>query len=184
MSEQREYFRIQTFARVGLRAVSPEEVELARLRLKQRQAAAPFSSKAIEEAGLPSEHRVVLDLLERVALTLDRIDRRLDDLALAEHSQPPQSIPISLSGSGFSGAFALDVSPGEMVEAQLDLWESGLPLIVVLARAIRVEESPEGHLITAFSFEEIAPDDEERIVQLALRSQSYIIRENRKEERI
>ncbi len=188
MSERREYFRIQTFARVGLRVLSSEEVEQARHRLKHRLQSAVPSSSAIDEPGLSSEHRVALDLLQHIALTLDRIDRRLDQLADGQSAgnrivPPQQPVAITLSGSGFSGPFSLDVSVGEAVEVQLDLWESGLPLITALARAVELEESAEGHMISAFSFEEILPEDQERIVQLTLRSQSHAIRENRMGER-
>ena len=184
MIERREYFRIQTFARVGLRVLSEEEAEQARLRLKARRPSAFVTSATIDESGLSSEHRMALDLMQRIALTLDRIDRRLDEMARAGLSAdgqvlPPQSIDITLSGSGFSGVFSIDVSPGEWVEAQLDLWESGLPLIATLARAVKLEESTEGHMRTSYGFEEILPEDLERIVQLTLRSQSHALRENR-----
>ncbi len=187
MIERREYFRIQTFARVGLRVLSEEEGEQARLRLKSRRPSAFLSSTAIDESGLSSEHRVALDLMLRIALTLDRIDRRLDEMARAGQSADGhllslQPVDITLSGSGFSGQFSLDVSPGELVEAQLDLWESGLPLIGALARIVKLEESAEGHMITAFGFEEILPEDQERIIQLTLRSQSQAIRENKRGE--
>jgi len=185
MSERREYFRIQTFARVGLRVLSEEEGEQVRLRLKSRRPSAFLSSTAIDESGLSSEHRVALDLMLRIALTLDRIDRRLDQMARAgqsadDHVLSLQPIDITLSGSGFSGQFSLDVSPGELVEAQLDLWESGLPLIRALARCVKLEEAAEGHMIIAFGFEEILPEDQERIIQLTLRSQSQALRESKR----
>ncbi len=187
MIERREYFRIQTFARVGLRVLSEEEGEQVRLRLKSRRPSAFLSSTALDESGLSSEHRVALDLMLRIALTLDRIDRRLDEMARVGQSADGhvlslKPVDITLSGSGFSGQFSLDLSPGELVEAQLDLWESGLPLIGTLARVVKLEESTEGHMITAFGFEEILPEDQERIIQLTLRSQSQAIRENKREE--
>ena len=187
MIERREYFRIQTFARVGLRVLSEEEGEQVRLRLKSRRPSAFLSSTAIDESGLSSEHRVALDLMLRIALTLDRIDRRLDEMARVAQSADGhvlslKPIDITLSGSGFSGQFSLDLSPGELVEAQLHLWESGLPLIGTLARVVKLEESTEGHIITAFGFEEIPPEDQERIIQLTLRSQSQAIRENKRGE--
>ncbi len=187
MIERREYFRIQAFARVGLRVLSEEEGEQARLRLKSRRPAAFLSPTAIDESGLSSEHRVALDLMLRIALTLDRIDRRLDEMVRSGQSADGpvlslQPVDITLSGSGFSGQFSLDLSPGELVEAQLDLWESGLPLIGALAHVIKLEASAEGHMITAFVFEEILPEDQERIIQLTLRSQSQAIRENKREE--
>ena len=81
MSEQREYFRIHTFARVGIRILPPEAVEEARLRLKQRHRAAAMSPSAVDESGLAAENRIALDLLQRIALSLDRIDRRLNEFA-------------------------------------------------------------------------------------------------------
>ncbi len=187
MIERREYFRIRTFARVSLCVLPEADVEQARLRLKVRRPSAYLASATIDESGLSAEHRAALDLMQRIALTLDRIDRRLDDMSRAgpdpDHAIPAEPINITLSAAGFSGKFPIDVSPGEMVEVQLDLWESGLPLIGALARVVKLEDSDEGHLITAFVFDELLPDDEERIIQLTLRSQSEAIRENRKEER-
>jgi c-di-GMP-binding flagellar brake protein YcgR len=187
MIERREYFRIRTFARVSLRVLSEEEVEQARLRLKSCRPSAFLSSTAIDESGVLSEHRVALDLMLRIALTLDRIDRRLDEMARSGQSADGhvlslQPVDITLSGSGFSGRFSLDVSPGELVGVQLDLWESGLPLIGALAHVVKLEESAEGHMITAFVFEEILPEDQERIIQLTLRSQSQAIRDNKRGE--
>ena len=188
MSEQREYFRIHTFARVGIRILPPEAVEEARLRLKQRHRAAAMSPSAVDESGLAAENRIALDLLQRIALSLDRIDRRLDEFA-HERQQPDgtvflpaQAILITLSASGFSGPFSVDVSPGDLVEVQLDLWESGLPLITALANVISDQESDNARPTTAFSFEEILAEDQERIVQLTLRSQSQALRESRRGE--
>jgi hypothetical protein len=87
-----------------------------------------------------------------------------------------------LSASGFSGPFSVDVTSGDLVEVQLDLWESGLPLITALAHVINVQESDDGRQITAFSFDEILAEDQERIVQLTLRSQSQALRESRRGE--
>ncbi len=188
MTQRREYFRIRTFARVGLRVLSPEVVEQARLRLKQRHPAPAVSPSTVDESGLSSEHRAALDMLRRIALTLDRIDRRLDEIVHSRRQDEPvplvptEALAITLSGSGFSGPFSLDVSPGELVEVHLDLWDSGLPLITALASAVKIYESEDGRMITAFSFEEILPEDQQRIVQLTLRSQSNGIRESRGEE--
>jgi hypothetical protein len=48
MRQQREYFRIRTFARVGLRVLSPEVVEQARLRLKQRHPTPAVSASTVD----------------------------------------------------------------------------------------------------------------------------------------
>ena len=66
------------------------------------------------------------------------------------------------------------------IRDRLDLWESGLPLIRALARCVKLEEATEGHMIIAFGFEEILPEDQERIIQLTLRSQSQAIRESKR----
>ena len=188
MSEQREYFRISILARVGLRVLPPEAVEEARSQLKQRHPPAAMSPSALDESGLAAENRIALDLLQRIALSLDRIDRRLDEFARERHQPdeagfiPAQAIMITLSASGFSGPFSVDVTSGDLVEVQLDLWESGLPLITALAHVINVQESDDGRHITAFSFDEILAEDQERIVQLTLRSQSQALRESRRGE--
>ena len=62
-----------------------------------------------------------------------------------------------------------------MVEVMVDLWDAGLPLIHALARTVRTQK--EGDLmITALNFEELAPEDLERIVQFSIRYQGQELR--------
>ena len=79
-----------------------------------------------------------------------------------------QEVPIS-------GRTQIDV---ELVEATLDLSESGLPLIPCMALVMGRDEN--GY--TALRFEEIAPEDRERIIQLSLRTQSRELRHERNKE--
>ncbi len=129
----------------------------------------------------------MLDVLQRVAVTLDRMDQRLEDLVRAQRGEDvPSLIPsdpfvISLSASGVSGPFNLDLEPGTPVEVTLDLCDGGTPTIPLLARI--VQSTDEAHrTTTALRFIDILPDDRERIVQLSLRRQSQDLREKRMEE--
>ncbi len=184
--ERREYYRIPAFARVALRRLRPEEYDCARRRVRGLYVPPALGSGAADEAGLSLERRLELELLRRIAMTLDRIDRRLDDALTPPNVMTPSCVgapepmEIRISGSGFAGPIAIDVQPGELVEVDLDLWESGLPRIRAIAETVDADE-PDPR-IKAFRFEELHPEDQERIVRLTLRSQSQELREQRTEE--
>lgn len=128
---------------------------------------------SLEEARLAAEQRALLLALERISVTLARLDRRVEDLVRAQVAGeaplllPEERVEISLSPSGFAGPFDLDVEPGALVEVDLDL--AGLPVIPALARVVRALEG-DADAVLAFSFEECAAEDRERIVELTLRS--------------
>ena len=174
MKERREYFRSQAFARVALRALAPEEVDTIRARLRSRRR----TPIAVDDTRHSAESRALLELMQHMALTLDRIDQKLDSLILGPDAVESsskvefESVEINLSASGFSGKFSLDAPVGTLVEAQVDLWESGAPLITAIARVETIEADPEGGHTTALSFEELLPEDLERLVQLTLRNQT------------
>lgn len=187
MRQRREYFRIRCFARIGLRVLAPEEEPAARARIRGRCIPHAFAPGALEESGLPGEQRLLLGLVRHIALNLDRIERRIDDLARRANgvgsdllaSDAP--VEICLSASGFAGPFGLELSDKALVEVQLDLGDSGLPMISALARIVQPDgEEPTDD--TAFVFEELLPDDRERLVQLVLRSQTLKLREERSGE--
>jgi len=150
-----------------------------RRRLRARQLPAGMRSGGLDEARLSSDQRVLVELLQHLAFSLERIDRRIERLATSD-SPEPEATPaeITLSGTGFSTPTLSDLAKGTWVEATLDLPESGLPLIPCLAEIIGREEN--GY--TALRFEEIAPEDRERIIQLSLRTQSRELRHERNKE--
>ncbi|MCP4003088.1 MAG: hypothetical protein GY725_02715 [bacterium] len=172
--ERREYFRIHAFARVGFRPLAVGDLDSARRRIRARNVPAILSPGSTTEAGLSAERRIELDLLRHIALTLERIDRRMED-TLARRSATALGackyapVEISLSGAGFSGPFELSIDSDELVEVDLDLWESGLPCIPAIARA--VASTAEDPRINSFCFEELHPEDEDQIVRLTLQSQ-------------
>jgi hypothetical protein len=181
MSERREFFRVRTLARVRLRAVSKPEAELLRRSLYARpgEAKLRFASES-EESGA-REWRALEAALHQISLALERIERRLEALerraasgagATAETAGP---LEISLSAAGFAGPFGLELEPDQLVWVELDLCGSGLPPIAALARSVRASASQE----QAFHFEDIHAEDRERIVQLALRLQSQMLRAER-----
>jgi hypothetical protein len=182
--ERRTYFRIRMPARVAIRPVEETSLAEARLRVRSRHVAPPIAPGSLEETRIPPESRATLDVLQRIAITLERIDRRLDDLILVQNDPDAKSqiagdpVVISLSASGFSGPFDLDLESGTAVEVTLDLTEGGIPSIPALARIVRsTRTTPQP--ITALRFIHILPDDRERIVQLSLRRQSQDLRERR-----
>ncbi len=186
MSQRREYFRIRCFARIGLRLLDPQDEPAARGRIRSRCVPRAFAPGVLEESGLAGEQRLTLGLLKYIALSLDRIERRIDgafrradergDLLAA--GGPAE---ICLSATGFAGPFGLDLPNKALVEVQLDLGDAGLPLITALARVIASDET-ESLDDTAFGFVELLPDDRERIVQLTLRSQTQALRKERSGE--
>ena len=141
---------------------------------------------ALEDAHSTSENRAMLELLQHIALTLERIDQRLDsaisDPDKASAKPEFHGLDINLSGSGFAGAFDLDLTLGTFVEAQIDLWDAGIPLIRSVACVRTIHPSDASAPISAFSFEELLPEDLERIVQLTLRAQTQEFRERRQGE--
>ncbi len=186
MSIRREYFRIRCYARVGIRVVDDVEESAARARVRTRSIPRAFAPGELEGQGLPSEQLLALGLMKYIALSLDRIERRIDEVARRAsgvHSDLlscDSPVEICLSAAGFAGPFGLDLPDKTLVEVQLDLNDAGLPPIWALARV--VVQNPDVADDTAFSFEEILPDDRERLVQLALRSQTQAIRKERSGE--
>ncbi len=183
--ERREFFRVEIPARVRLRAVSGDEVESARTRIRTRQVPAAFAPGALEENRIGSEHRLTIGLLRGIALSLERMERSLAELAergvgssgLPEGRRDP--VPLSLSGSGFSGPLAFELVPGSVAEVEIDLLDAGYPLIRALAEQTRGPDIESDPAFAAFRFVEIPDDDRERIVQLALRIDRQSLQRNR-----
>jgi hypothetical protein len=184
MREKRDYYRIRTSARVALWAVPEQAIEQARARVRARHIPSAIPPGAFEDRGLSMEGRALLDVLQRISMTLARIDRRVDDLMRVGRGEdgrsivPSEAVEITLSGSGFACPIDKDVEPGTLFELTLDLWDAGVPQIPALARVVHVwAEGVES--LAAMQFVEILPEDRERIVQLTLRRQSATLREQR-----
>jgi hypothetical protein len=176
---RREYFRVPAFARVTLRALAKDQEDAERRRLHARSVEPARASAAGAEPLAAPDPRGALELLRRIALALERIERRLDRLQPPRAAAPgdgwvsPGLMEIALSGSGFAGEFEFDADPDQLVHVELDLAEAGLPPLVALVRRVP------GPGPCAFQFEEIHSEDRERIVQLALRRQSEALRRQR-----
>ena len=184
MIERRDYYRIETVGRVALRRVTPEQENEARLRVRARSVPNVMGVAGVDEGWSYGEDRAQLELLHRIAISLHRIEHRIEELThrgVANADFPPYSeiMPLSLSGSGVSGAFDLAPEAGALVEASIDLVDAGLPLVPVLASIARIVDDPK---IIGLHFEEIMPTDRERIVQFAIRMQSLSLRRREKEE--
>ena len=182
MSEKREYFRIRIPARLSYRFVPEEDVEEARLRVRARSVVSPIPPGALEATRLPGEMRVALEILGRIAVTLERIDQRVDALIQIQRGGAPSAhilpnpIEISLSASGLACPTDLGAAPGDLLEITLELCESGIPPVPALARVVKRVGNGEGR-VTALRFVELQSQDRERLVQLALRRQSRSLRE-------
>ena len=183
MSERREFRRMRLPAHVRIAPLDKEDEPEARARLAARRVDRARTPR-IEDPGATGEWRQLLDGIARMAIALERIERRLDRLDPAAPSPPDALVigptPIDLSASGFAFQASLDLDPGQLVAVELDMPETGLPPIAALARFLgpRDARAPS----CAFHFEQIHPDDLERVVQLGLRMQSQELRSQRARE--
>jgi hypothetical protein len=187
MSERRDYYRVHTFARVGIREIDPERAEAVRLQIQARSTPGVHAPGPFEDPRLEIEQKATIELLQRISYSLDRIEHRLEDILLQQrggHTWFPVAshpVEISLSGSGLSGCFEPSLPTEALAELTLDIWGAGLPLIYALARVVNTQESEKG-TVTAVTFEELTPEDLERIVQFTIRSQSRGLRDRNTEE--
>jgi hypothetical protein len=183
VTNAREYFRVAVPARVALRVLRPGEEQSARLRVRLRHFPLPGGFSPPDEPRTSGETSLQLELLQRIAVTLARIEQKLEELARARIDGDPaplcwtQPLEISVSACGFAGRFELAAAPGALVESYLDLGDAGLPPIPALARLVELDRGGSG--VAALTFEELAPQDRERLVQLALRTQSEALRVGR-----
>ena len=182
MNERREFCRVRVIARVRVEPLEKSDESLARARLASRRVDAARAPR-IEDAGATGEWRQLLDMVGRIAVSLERIERRLgrlesggEDAAGAFCSAP---VEIDLSASGFAFEAALDLDADQLALVELDMPETGLPPIAALARFVAAHD---GRPRAAFHFEQIHPEDLERVVQLGLRVQSQELRSRRSRE--
>lgn len=180
MRERRQALRIATLGRVRLQPIADGEADAARLRVAVRSVPDLLAPAGIDEPGSAGEERTRLELMQRMACMLERIDARLESLVRAQRgsgSGPDFSelLPLSLSATGVSGPFELTEPAGTLVELTLDLVDPGLPLIPALASIVRTgEDVPEKTI--ALRFEEITTDDRERLFRYAIRIQRQSLR--------
>lgn len=186
MRERRQALRIATLGRVRLEPIADGEADAARLRIAVRSVPDLLGPVALDEGGGAGEERTRLELLQRMACMLERIDARLESLVRAQRSGGPgpgfsDLLPISLSATGVSGPFELAEPPGTLVELTLDLVDPGLPLIPALASVVRSgQDVPEKTI--ALRFEEITTDDRERLFRYAIRIQRQSLRRQSQRE--
>ena len=186
MRERRQALRIATLGRVRLQPISEGEADAARLRVAVRSVPDLLSPVALDEAGSMGEERTRLEILQRMACMLERIDARLEAFVREQRGGASgvafsDLLPISLSATGVSGPFELAEPPGALVELTLDLVDPGLPLIPALASVVRTgEEVPEKTI--ALRFEEITTDDRERLFRYAIRIQRHSLRRQSQRE--
>ena len=179
MRERRQALRIATLGRVRLQPIADGEADAARLRVAVRSVPDLLGPAVLDEAGGMGEDRTRLELLQRMACILERIDARLEGLVRERRGAPGPAfsdlLPISLSATGVSGPFELGEPPGALVELTLDLVDPGLPLIPALASIVRTGEDVPDKTI-ALRFEEITTDDRERLFRYAIRIQRQSLR--------
>lgn len=191
MSERRRAFRVYTVGRVALRALSDREEHDARLRVAARSVPEVSRFTGLEES-LGGEERVQIQMLERMAYYLNRIDQRMEELCQLQrggHSATPifsDPIRLSLSAAGLSGPLELPEGTPSMVELTLDLLDSSLPLIPAVASVVRAgDELAAEHEkpgLLALHFEEITDIDRERIYRFATRIQRLSLRPRERKE--
>lgn len=186
MRERRQALRIATLGRVRLQPIADGEADAARLRVAVRSAPDLLAPISLDEIGSMGEERTRLELLQRMACMLERIDSRLEALVQAQGSAGAgpafsELLPLSLSATGVSGPFEIDEPPGALVELTLDLVDPGLPLIPALASVVRTGQDVPDKTI-ALRFEEITTDDRERLFRYAIRIQRQSLRRQSQRE--
>jgi hypothetical protein len=173
--DRRQFFRIRTLARIGLRVLAPDELEGARLRVAARTQPSRFVLVAGDELRPAAESYATLQLLQQILFALDRLNRRMDELLAQSQggarAMVAETLSVSLSGSGFAASFASELRRGELVEAEIELGESGLPVLACIARVVSAEPAGK-RTLAALHFDALAPEDRERIVQFCIQSQS------------
>jgi hypothetical protein len=186
MRERRQALRIATLGRIRLQSIAEDEADAARLRVAVRSVPDLLGPTGLDESSGMGEERAHLELLQRMACVLERIDHRLDALEQQQRgatSGPSFSelLPLSLSATGVSGPFDLHESAGSLVEMTLDLVDPGMPLIPALASVVRTGEHVPSKTI-ALRFEEITTDDRERLFRYAIRIQRQSLRRQREDD--
>ncbi len=183
MSERREYYRTRVMALLVVEPVAKADEPAARRRLDARRVD-PARAPRIEDVGAASEWRQLLEGVSRMAFALERIERRLERLERGPGGRPatltPGPVEISLSASGLAVDVPLDLEPDDLALLEIDMPDTGLPPVAALGRYVAMGD-PEAPA-SAFHFEQIHPEDRERIVQLGLRMQSHALRAGRAEE--
>jgi hypothetical protein len=184
MNERREFYRVSTFARVGLRLVDASRERAVRLQIRAR--GAPDGTEVLDDSRLENEQRAIIGLLQRVAFSMDRVEHRLEEIISHQRGldafRPLGADPveIDLSGNGLCARFEKGLPIDTLAEATLDIREAGLPLIYAMVRVVRVEEIGR-ETAMALEFEEITPEDLQRIVQFTIRTQRQELRETLEE---
>lgn len=183
MNERREFCRVRVLARVRIEPLDKADESLARAHLASRRVD-PARSPRIEDAGATGEWRQLLESVARIAVSLERIERRLERLETGGETAGDAivsgPVEMDLSASGFAFEAALDLEPGQLALIELDMPATGLPPIAALARFLEPRDAEAAR--AAFHFEQIHPEDLERVVQLGLRMQSQELRSRRTRE--
>ncbi len=180
MRERRQALRIATLGRIRLQPIADDQADAARQRVAVRSVPDLLAPMTLDDPGSMGEERTRLELLQRMACMLERIDARLEALVRAQGNAVrgpsfSELLPLSLSATGVSGPFELAEPPGTLVELTLDLVDPGLPLIPALASIVRTgKDVPEKTI--ALRFEEITTDDRERLFRYAIRIQRQSLR--------
>ncbi len=180
--DRREYYRVRAPARVDLRVVPEERLEEARADVRTRHVPSPVRPGTLDERSLTPESRILLDVLHRMSMALARIDARLEVLSTQngthQRASRPDPIDVSLSGTGIALPFEAPAEVGTLVGLTLDVCDPTTPLIPALARVVRIW-TEDDRRYAALRFDEIHPEDQERLVQFSLRQQSAELRERR-----
>jgi hypothetical protein len=166
-SESREYFRVRTRIRVGMRAVTPAEAEAITREIAHRE---PGYSTRIDFE--------LAEWLARIERKLELVLRKLGDEGEAG-SLPSEELDIVLSGNGLSVP-ARDPKPLEGQHVLVELHLTGSPLRPVRALAIavrRVAQDPAGSLPLALCA--IHESDRDSIIRHCIAVERRTLRDHR-----
>lgn len=186
-SERRRYFRIRDNALVKYHIVQSDMVETERRNVHLSQIKAENTRAAL--FGLETQLQDVLDTVRRsdpsVFEALELINRKINLLerivsvdnapASAGERQAHEPKEINLSGGGMAitaeGPIAIDAN----LAIDLVLLPNNDPM-QVFGRVVGCRETEGNECVISIVFEEIRPEDQDRLVQHVLRRQSEELR--------
>lgn len=187
-SERRAYFRVDDAIRLGLRPVSPEELDQLDERLEQNLASSftVMSSLASISAEMVVNMRRIENSDPDVAAYLKALDRKIEVLGRALTVEDNELVeqpahPVNLSAGGMAVLVNECYQPGQVLEIRMLLYPSFTGVLmygdVIDCEPLDEDESASGYRYRMrLSFTHLREQDRDLIIRHVLRCQSNELR--------
>ncbi|MFT4585020.1 MAG: c-di-GMP-binding flagellar brake protein YcgR [Gammaproteobacteria bacterium] len=186
-TERRKYFRIQDNALVKYRVVQSDKLEAERHAVHLSQIKAENTRAAL--FGLETHLQEVFDKVRHsnppIVEALELINRKinlLERIVSVEHTAPGseeyhehEPKEINLSGGGMAITAVCVLAVGTNLAIDLVLLPSNDPMRI-FGRVVSTRKIDGDQHVISIVFEEIRPDDQDRLIQHILRRQSEQLR--------